>query len=199
MLLKKYKTLIIIVSLAVMFWAVYTLSASKYFLDTKNADMGSNPEEKATIISNSDEVLPLNMKITLKLKSADNNREQVLKTQTVKELQDKIEGRPTLKSIEQYYKTSNYSLSSRSEEELLFVKESKHEPGKYYLGFTEDGFAAVFKCDEEGNLVVENPVEDISYKKGTNLPEADRKALEEFLFKYDDKEEAKHDLDALST
>jgi hypothetical protein len=64
------------------------------------------------------------------------------------------------------------------------------EPGKYYLGPTEGGFVAVLKCEDNGNLTVEDPVDDISKKRVDDLLPSDREFINNYEYGYDNKEDA---------
>jgi hypothetical protein len=198
MLFRKNKVItILIIIIVVIFGIGYKWGLEKYS-SVKNTKK-EEPEnlDKYTIISKVDEVLSSNVKIILKIMVKNNKNEIEVGKLNLGDLQSEISGRLTLKSVEEYYSRMNYKLLSVNENQIVFLKKTIYEPQKYYLGATKDGFVAIFKCDNEGNLVIEDPVEDISNKKVEEFPVNDQKSISSFEFEFNTKEEAAEELSSI--
>lgn len=175
----------------------YKWGIEKYASAKNKDEKQQNELDKYTIISNVDRVLSSNIKILLKLRIKDNIKEVTVKELKAGELQNEISGRLTLKNVEDYFYNMGFKLFSNKEDEIIFVKQTRFEPEKYYLGATKDGFLAIFKCDDEGNLIVEDPAVDISEKKVEEFPLNDQESIKKFEFEFGSKEEASEELTAI--
>lgn len=199
MFLKNTKVIIpsIIVSIIFIFAFSYKFALGKYDAVKNKKTEESNYSEKYTIISNVNTVLSSNVKIILRLSKDDSSESIEVKRLNLGDLQSEINGKLTLHTVEEYYNKMDYKLLSNKEDEIIFVKQIKYEPEKYYLGATKDGFVAIFKCDDEGNLAIEDPVEDISNKKVQEFPLSDQEYIMNFEYKFNTKEEASEELIAI--
>lgn len=187
----------LIIIVGVVFGISYRWGIEKYTsVKNKNERQKSNLE-KYTIISDVDRVLPSNTKIILKLKLKDSTKEITLKELSLGDLQSEISGKITFKSVEDYFDKMGYKLLSNKDDEIVFVKNTMYKPEKYYIGSTKDGFIAIYKCDSEGNLIIEDPVKDISSKKVEAFPINDQKSINNFEFEFDTKEEASEELTSI--
>jgi hypothetical protein len=198
MFLKKSKVLTVLSIIIVLIFAVsYKWGLEKYTSIKSRTEEQYEDSNKYTLISSVDKVLSSNVKIILNLSLKNNSKNIEVKRLSLGDLQSEISGKLTLRNLEEYYDKLNYKLVSNKEDEIIFVKESPYEPQKYYLGATKDGFVAIFKCDDNGNLAIEDPVEDISNKKVTEFPLSDQKYINNFEFEFDTKEQAVEELIAI--
>ena len=181
-------TMIIVVSISYM-WSIDKFGKNENSIIDNNDSYAS--------LSSGDQVLSLDTLITLKLKVKDVNQEYIVKSIKAKDLVNVIDGKVTLIGLENYFSKDKYKIYSNSSNELVFIKDSKFEPNKYYLGSTEDGFVAIFKCNNEGILFIEDSSNDKSEKKVMSLPQNDIEFLNNFQYKYETKEGAQDELVAI--
>ncbi|WP_196000808.1 hypothetical protein [Clostridium sp. 1001271B_151109_B4] len=98
-----------------------------------------------------------------------------------------------------FYEANGYNLESLEDDKVVFIKEgttSVLQPNKYYLG-EKDGYFAIYKTDDSGNLTIEESEDiysnnrPISFLQGNDLD-----AIKNFKYSYDTKEEAIEKLSA---
>lgn len=106
-------------------------------------------------------------------------------------------GKSDSESLEKFMSEKNYKLESKSDKELIFIlsSEKKLIKNKFYLGVTEEGYVCIYKCNDEGKLVIENVKEDVSKRKIDDLQDYEKNKVINHEFMFNTKEEA---LDALS-
>jgi hypothetical protein len=166
--------------------------AVKVFGQNNNDNFTQDNIEKVASTKVVEKILPEDTKIVLKLQNK--NKEVFSKEVTLKEVKNFISGDLTLDKVKQYYSTKDYKLLQEGEKEIIFTKNSNFTPQKYYLGVTDQDFVAIFKCDNEGVLYIEDPNNDISDRVLETLPPQDIEPLKNFEFEYNTKEEALDDL-----
>ena len=93
--------------------------------------------------------------------------------------------------------TLGYSLESETGSEYIYKRDVKDsaEANKYYIK-EYDGYLAIFKCDEEGNLFIEDKDKDVYRNsiKFKDLPEGDKEMINNMQLVYNTKEEAQLDI-----
>lgn len=120
------------------------------------------------------------------------------KIYTIKEIKKKYDmtGDVTRDDIEKIFKKQNYSIESDSNVRLVFNrKSSKYTVGKYYIG-EKDGYLAIYKCNEEGDLIIEDENKDIykNFTKVSSLDDISQKMIKNHEKSYNTKEEAEEDI-----
>jgi hypothetical protein len=189
---------LVISMLLVIFGISYNIALNKYKGSIVDENMSSgNKDEVYASISTLNNLLPADVDIILKLKVTSSEKELLVKKIKAEDLKNVIYDKLTLKNIESYFNKNNYKLLTNSEKEIVFLKESKFEPEKYYLGITSDRYLAVFKCNYEGNLFLEDPISDKSTIYIEDLDDNTRELIENFQIKYDNKEEALIELEQM--
>ena len=93
--------------------------------------------------------------------------------------------------------TLGYSLESDTGSEYIYKRDVKDsaEANKYYIKEYE-GYLAIYKSDENGNLSIEDENKDVyrNSVKFDNLPEGDREMINNMQLVYNTKEEAQLDI-----
>ncbi|OPJ63573.1 hypothetical protein [Clostridium oryzae] len=133
-----------------------------------------------------------NTDILLKLKRGST----FLETKNLKaeEISNKISGKLTLSKIKNYYKTQDYKFMGSEGNKIVFEKNGKYTPGHFYLGANPQGYIAIFKCNSEGDLYIENINSDTSNINIHDLPKKDQEYLRKFAYEYKSKSEAMDEL-----
>ena len=180
---------------AVIFGISYNWTVKKY----RNIDNSAkkNIQGDKFVLSKGNEIISPDANIVLKLKVKDIDKEFFIKTLKAKDLNSIFNGNITLNTLENYYGTVKYNLISSSAKEIVFLRESYYEPSKYYLGPSTDGYITIFKCSEDGTLIIEDEVNDKCNKKVDTLPESDKELINSFKMKYEQKQEAQDELSVL--
>lgn len=93
--------------------------------------------------------------------------------------------------------TLGYSLESDTGSEYIYKRDVKDsaEANKYYIKEYE-GYLAIYKSDENGNLSIEDENKDVyrNSVKFDNLPEGDKEMINNMQLVYNTKEEAQLDI-----
>lgn len=177
----------IILLMAIFFLIIFstTFYFTQKFLVSKNNE-ASQSLEKTPV---------LNDKVKISLFSGDRKEKEF----TVKELKKELgltENDLSEDKVKETFENKGYSLDASSSDELMFKKESADnlEKGKYYIG-SKDSFFAIFKCNDDGKLVLEQP-DDVyrNYRTIDTLGQNDKEKIENYEFKYDTKEKAEEGL-----
>ncbi|WP_055668023.1 hypothetical protein [Desnuesiella massiliensis] len=172
------------------FFISYNISAN-YLNNSQSKD-----EEKNTYnqLSSAD-MINDNAKIVLRTKNSTNGKVEEVGKLTVFELKEKLGNKIQKSTLEDFYAKEGYKLYSFDKNEIIFIKESSgnFEANKYYLG-VENGFIAIFKSDNDGKLIIEDRVNDVTKKSIESLPEGDRRILRNYELKFNTKEEAEEQL-----
>lgn len=176
----------------IIFCISYSIALNK--LSNVKGDSDSEAlKESSLTLAKMNQTLSAETDIVLKLKVKNIEDEFLVKRIKVADLNNVIKDRLSLKEVESYYNSLYYKLTINSDKELVFVKESKFQPNKYYLG-SSDGYISVFKCNNEGQLFLEDPLGDKSTTKLERLPENDRELISNYEFKFENREEALDEL-----
>lgn len=174
-----------------------SFSAALKIYGSKTTAYKSNSEkvDKLTSAGTIERILSDNTNIILKLQRE--GKDISVKNTSLTEIKMEIDGDCTLTKLKNYYLAKDYSFISEGSEGITFSKESKFNPQKYYLGITDEGFVAIFKCNSDGVLFVEDKFNDISNRDSESLSEKDREYLKKFEYEFSTKEEAQDELAAL--
>ncbi|MBQ3420925.1 MAG: hypothetical protein IJH34_04520 [Romboutsia sp.] len=184
---KKKLFIFITISLALVFTLIYCI-ADRYMMNNKNMKI----DNTAIAAQNTEKAVADDIKISLI--SNDNSNEEL----SLKELKEKfnLDSDLTINKLCSELKKIGYELDAAGESDLKFKKEdSKNtKPNKYYIG-EKEGFLAIYKSDENGELAIEDD-NDIyrENKKVEMLPEEDKNKISNFQLEYDNKEDAEEDL-----
>ncbi len=165
---KTHKILMGIVSLYLLVIATYiTISITMRSLPkVQNDNLG-----KSTVVMNENNenttentVIILNMKfsssegtVSKEIKAGDKYKDM-----TEKEIQEKFD-------------KLGFTMDEFSKDKIVFKKESFYLPDKYIIGI-KDNKICIYKSDEYGNLIIENP-DDIFNMDASKLPEKERASL----------------------
>lgn len=117
----------------------------------------------------------------------------------------------TIKEVKQLYKLSkdiskdelknifvkeDYSLQEASNTRVVFNRNStKFITNKYYLG-EKDGYLAIYKSNDKGELIIENLDTDVyvNQRKVSTLDEASKKKIQTFQKYYNTRDDAEENL-----
>lgn len=117
------------------------------------------------------------------------------KVTTLKDIRSELalEGQVSEESLTKALEKKGYSLEDVKDTELTYKRsiEKSIEPNMYYIK-ENDGYLAIFKSDNDGNLLIENANPDIKFdkKKFSQLPKSDQDMINNLEFKYADKNDA---------
>ena len=173
-----------------------SFNAAIKIFDRKSSKIEINAD-KVTSAKIIEKILSEDTRIILRLMK--DNKELISKDVIIKEVKNFIAGDISLRKLIEYYERKNYKLFQDSGSEIIFIKETEFIPQKYYLGSTDSEFIAIFKCDNEGNLYIEDPDNDISNRTLEMLPQQYQKYLQKFELQFETKEEAIEELMAISS
>lgn len=117
---------------------------------------------------------------------------------SLKELKDQLglEKNISEDELSETLKEQGYFLAVTGEDELTYKRDPSQsvKPDKYYIG-EKDGYFAIYKTDEKGNLIIENS-EDVyeDCRKVSTLNEEEASNIKNLKLEYDTKDEAEEDL-----
>ena len=176
----------ITISLALIFTLTYCI-ADMYMMKKK-----AEKENTAVATQNTEKNIADDMKICLM--SGDNTDEEL----SLKDLREKynLDSALTINKICSALKEIGYELEDAGESELTFKREASKSvnPNKYYIG-EKEGYLAIYKSDDNGNLFIEKDSDVYKdHKKVEMLPEDDKTKISNFDLEYDTKEDAEEDL-----
>lgn len=176
----------ITISLALIFTLTYCI-ADIYMMKKK-----AEKENTAVATQNTEKNIADDMKICLM--SGDNTDEEL----SLKDLREKynLDSALTINKICSALKEIGYELEDAGESELTFKREASKSvnPNKYYIG-EKEGYLAIYKSDDNGNLFIEKDSDVYrDHKKVEMLPEDDKIKINSFELEYDTKEDAEEDL-----
>lgn len=176
----------ITISLALIFTLTYCI-ADIYMMKKK-----AEKENTAVATQNTEKNIADDMKICLM--SGDNTDEEL----SLKDLREKynLDSALTINKICSALKEIGYELEDAGESELTFKREASKSvnPNKYYIG-EKEGYLAIYKSDDNGNLFIEKDSDVYrDHKKVEMLPEDDKIKISSFELEYDTKEDAEEDL-----
>lgn len=176
----------ITISLALIFTLTYCI-ADMYMMKKK-----AEKENTAVATQNTEKNIADDMKICLM--SGDNIDEEL----SLKDLREKynLDSALTINKLCSALKEIGYELEDAGESELTFKREASKSvnPNKYYIG-EKEGYLAIYKSDDNGNLFIEKDSDVYKdHKKVEMLPEDDKTKISNFDLEYDTKEDAEEDL-----
>lgn len=176
----------ITISLALIFTLTYCI-ADMYMMKKK-----AEKENTAVATQNTEKNIADDMKICLM--SGDNIDEEL----SLKDLREKynLDSALTINKLCSALKEIGYELEDAGESELTFKREASKSvnPNKYYIG-EKEGYLAIYKSDDNGNLFIEKDSDVYKdHKKVEMLPEDDKTQISNFDLEYDTKEDAEEDL-----
>ena len=176
----------ITISLALIFTLTYCI-ADMYMMKKK-----AEKENTAVATQNTEKNIADDMKICLM--SGDNIDEEL----SLKDLREKynLDSALTINKLCSALKEIGYELEDAGESELTFKREASKSvnPNKYYIG-EKEGYLAIYKSDDNGNLFMEKDSDVYKdHKKVEMLPEDDKTKISNFDLEYDTKEDAEEDL-----
>ena len=176
----------ITISLALIFTLTYCI-ADIYMMKKK-----AEKENTAVATQNTEKNIADDMKICLM--SGDNIDEDL----SLKDLREKynLDSALTINKLCSALKEIGYELEDAGESELTFKREASKSvnPNKYYIG-EKEGYLAIYKSDDNGNLFIEKDSDVYKdHKKVEMLPEDDKTQISNFDLEYDTKEDAEEDL-----
>ena len=183
---KRKLFIFITISLALIFTLTYCI-ADIYMMKKK-----AEKENTAVATQNTEKNIADDMKICLM--SGDNIDEEL----SLKDLREKynLDSALTINKICSALKEIGYELEDAGESELTFKREASKSvnPNKYYIG-EKEGYLAIYKSDDNGNLFIEKDSDVYrDHKKVEMLPEDDKIKISSFELEYDTKEDAEEDL-----
>lgn len=183
---KRKLFIFITISLALIFTLTYCI-ADIYMMKKK-----AEKENTAVATQNTEKNIADDMKICLM--SGDNTDEEL----SLKDLREKynLDSALTINKICSALKEIGYELEDAGESELTFKREASKSvnPNKYYIG-EKEGYLAIYKSDDNGNLFIEKDSDVYKdHKKVEMLPEDDKTKISNFDLEYDTKEDAEEDL-----
>lgn len=124
------------------------------------------------------------------------------KVTTLKDIKSELalEGQVSEQNLTKVLEKKGYSLEAVEDTELTYKRsiEESIEANKYYIK-EYDGYFAIYKSDNDGNLVIENPSTDIfnERKQFSQLPKSDQDMINNLEFKYSDRNEAEDKISEL--
>ena len=183
---KRKLFIFITISLALIFTLTYCI-ADIYMMKKK-----AEKENTAVATQNTEKNIADDMKICLM--SGDNTDEEL----SLKDLREKynLDSALTINKLCSALKEIGYELEDAGESELTFKREASKSvnPNKYYIG-EKEGYLAIYKSDDNGNLFIEKDSDVYKdHKKVEMLPEDDKIKISSFELEYDTKENAEEDL-----
>lgn len=174
---------------------IFTISFNVAFKIFGDNSTKYESNSKVTSAGNPERILTEDTNIVLKLQNSSN--EINIKNVSLKEVKNFLAGDITLTKVKEYYERKDYKFFQEGNKEIIFTKETKFIPQKYYIGATDKEFVAIFKCDNEGNLYIEDPDNDISNRTLEMLPQQYQSHLQSFELQFNTKEEAQDELMAI--
>lgn len=172
---------------------LFTIFYSSYILTRMN--INNKKEEQVKVEEEIQKELSLddNTKICL-YKGEDLEGEKVL-SELRKEFN--LDESITEEELSNTLETMGYVINEKIGNEIYYTREVEEslEPNKYYIKEYE-GYLAIYKTDSSGKYTIENLEEDI-FKKGkkfADLPEGDKKMINNLELVYDTKDEALLDI-----
>lgn len=158
--MSKRKHILIITSiitiLAVAFMISFNWGMKKFSEESKQKISSTNKissdADKTAAALSSDKTVPPNAKVTLKIEYTKAG-ETMIKTAKTADFAGKSKS-----DLEK----DDYTVESiTSDEVVLFKKVDSYSPKKYILGI-KDGYLAIFRTDDQGNLYIEDESTDVT-------------------------------------
>ena len=177
-----------------------------FFLSYKISDkyIGANDSKEKIVSKDVNDKLKDDMKIVLKVQKGINTEAKVEQEFTVKDLKKDLDVVTDIEksALIKYYAYSNYEFESEEEGKMIFTKKesSNITPNKYYVG-DKDGYFAIYKSNENGELSIEDEKMDVfsGRRKIDTIKEETQKSIKEFKHVFDGKEEAEEFISSIAS
>lgn len=183
-------TISVITAVIVLFSGTYYLSKNKFLKEDEG-------DKQSTFSSGADVSEDIN--IILKSKDEKTGEFTEYKAYNFKDFKKTLNytGKADKDTVVKFMKDRSYNLESINTKEMVFIKTSPKGliKDKYYLGITQDGFICIYKCLENGELIIENKNSDISRRRAEVLQDFEKNKIKNHEFMFNTRDEA---LDALS-
>lgn len=176
--------------LAVVFIGTY-IGVSRY-IESRNEKKQAKLEEEILLNQNTK-----TLKDSLILIFKENDEiEKSLKLKELKKEKD-ITGDLNREELLSVLENDNYLLEKEGEGQMVFnrTEDKKLIPNNYYIG-EKDGYFAIYKVDNSGNIAIEDSKEDIfrDFKMVKELNDLDRDRIVNLEFTFTNKEDAQEKL-----
>lgn len=181
---------IIVFAVIVSFFGAYIISDRLI-----NPKYSQEKEEDEKTVYNNSKILNDDMMVVLMNEGVVEKEQSILEFKKENSIVSDI----NQQFVVNFYEANGYNLESLEDDKVVFIKEgttSVLQPNKYYLG-EKDGYFAIYKTDDSGNLTIEESEDiysnnrPISFLQGDDLD-----AIKNFKYSYDTKEEAIEKLSA---
>lgn len=186
MINKKRVFIGIIITLILIFSITYYLS-SKYIHDRQ-------PKENSVVASQVKQDNELDDNIKICLFAGEKKENELTLAELKKEFN--LDKSLTKAELSSALKDKGYLLEKESNDEMVYKRESSKsvKPNKYYIG-EKDGFLAIYKTNENGELLIENSNDVYTdSKKVDKLGDIDKTKIRNFELEYDSREDAEESL-----
>ena len=179
---KKMKLFIAVETIvAVFFLAIYIFVSNYYSVERKKSDIA---------VQNTVQKEKVNDDVKINLYEEGTEREY-----TLKEIKDKLDIKKDLEESElvKLMESKGYKFDCFENDKFMFTKneDGQIEKDRYYIG-EKDGYIAIYKSDEKGQLFIEDEESDVysQFRALKTLRNDDREKIKNLEFSYDNKEEA---------
>ena len=185
---KKKLFVISLIAVAFLFTFVISYEVSYRIVTKNNKSTASSKVEKINL---SDDTVVV-------LKSKKDSGYITDKIYTVKELKNiyKLKSNITEDDLKNLFGKQDYNISENTQVRLVFNKNSNSFiPNKYYIG-EKNGYLAIYKSNDKGELFIENESSDIyvNQKKVDTLDDISKRKIKNFEKYYDTKDEAEEEI-----
>ena len=172
---------------------IFTLFYTSYIVTSIKSQYKKNQNDILQEQNNKNKILSNNVKIFLFKGDILEKQKSLSDLKKDLNLDDDLSEQKLGEALE----TLGYSLESETGSEYIYKRDVKDsaEANKYYIK-EYDGYLAIFKCDEEGNLFIEDKDKDVYRNsiKFKDLPEGDKEMNNNMQLVYNTKEEAQLDI-----
>ncbi|MDD5794720.1 hypothetical protein ACTNDG_02475 [Clostridium sp. HCP1S3_B4] len=184
---------IIIKRIIMILMVIFTLFYTSYIVTSIKSQYKKNQNDILQEQNNKNKILSNNVKISLFKGDILEKQKSLSDLKKDLNLDDDLSEQKLGEALE----TLGYSLESETGSEYIYKRDVKDsaEANKYYIK-EYDGYLAIFKCDEEGNLFIEDKDKDVYRNsiKFKDLPEGDKEMINNMQLVYNTKEEAQLDI-----
>lgn len=184
---------IIIKRIIMILMVIFTLFYTSYIVTSIKSQYKKNQNDILQEQNNKNKILSNNVKISLFKGDILEKQKSLSDLKKDLNLDDDLSEQKLGEALE----TLGYSLESETGSEYVYKRDVKDsaEANKYYIK-EYDGYLAIFKCDEEGNLFIEDKDKDVYRNsiKFKDLPEGDKEMINNMQLVYNTKEEAQLDI-----
>ncbi|NLK23361.1 MAG: hypothetical protein GX309_05090 [Clostridiales bacterium] len=184
---------IIIKRIIMILMVIFTLFYTSYIVTSIKSQYKKNQNDILQEQNNKNKILSNNVKIFLFKGDILEKQKSLSDLKKDLNLDDDLSEQKLGEALE----TLGYSLESETGSEYIYKRDVKDsaEANKYYIK-EYDGYLAIFKCDEEGNLFIEDKDKDVYRNsiKFKDLPEGDKEMINNMQLVYNTKEEAQLDI-----